>query len=150
MPQNRLGRFRYLVNDFLFRPSKPIYLIGEERFAVHYPNAGVYVHKNQIATLSAMIQNRSAKPIQVYITMDYEYIPGKPQGYVDIIPVPQDALGASGIPLGQQRFTMTSSPYTSPHDGKILMMYGHLHDVSLILQTAFDSTANEVIGRYPH
>jgi hypothetical protein len=81
----------------------PIYLIGEERFAIQYPNAGVYVKKNQSATLSAMIQNRLDKSIKVYLTMDYEYIPGKPEGYVNIIPVPQDALGRDGGPKGYRR-----------------------------------------------
>jgi hypothetical protein len=108
---------------------KPVYLTGEERVSVSYPNAGVYVHPDQYVSMSAMIQNREPNQVKVWIKMDYEYLPGKPKGYMDLIPIAQDALGFGGAPKGQQAFTKISSGFTSPYDGKILMVSGHLHDV---------------------
>jgi hypothetical protein len=61
--------------------------------------------------------------------MDYDYLPGQPEGYTDITPVPQDALGMRGTGIKQEgAWERTSSPYKAGQDSRILMMYGHVHD----------------------
>lgn len=94
----------------------------------NFTGAGVYVHPGQSVSMSSMIQNREAKSVKVWIKMDYEYLPGKPEGYLDLIPVSQDALGF-GQPKTQS-WTKVSSGFQSPYNGKILMVNGHVHNVS--------------------
>jgi hypothetical protein len=110
---------------------KPFYLIGNERLPLTFPKAGVYLSKNASITLSVQLQNLEKEVKEVYIEMDYDYLPGQPEGYTDIIPVPQDALGM-GAMLGGIKQTgvwdKTSGPYKTGQDARILMMYGHVHD----------------------
>jgi hypothetical protein len=110
---------------------KPFYLIGNERLPLTFPNAGVYLAKNASITLSVQLQNFEKEPKDVYIDLDYDYLPGQPEGYVDIIPVPQDALGIGGMTGGIKQvgvWERTSSQYKARQDSRVLMMYGHVHD----------------------
>jgi hypothetical protein len=109
----------------------PFFLIGNERLPLTFPNAGVYLAKNASITLSVQLQNFEKEPKDVYIDLDYDYLPGQPEGYVDIIPVPQDALGIGGMLGGIKQsgvWERTSSPYKARQDSRVLMIYGHVHD----------------------
>lgn len=110
---------------------KPFYLIGNERLPLAFPNAGVYLSTNASITLSVQLQNLEQDVKEVYIDMDYDYLPGQPEGYTDIIPVPQDALGMGGMRGGIEQagaWQRTSGQYKANQDSRILMMYGHVHD----------------------
>jgi hypothetical protein len=113
------------------KSSKPFYLIGNERLPLTFPKAGVYLSKSANLVLTVQLQNMEAREKEVYIDLDYDYLPGQPEGYTDIIPVSQDALGMdamSGKIKQNGVWTKTSSPYKSGQDARILMMYGHVHD----------------------
>jgi len=110
---------------------KPLYLIGNERLPLTFPNAGVYLSTNASITLSVQLQNLEKDVKEVYIDMDYDYLLGQPDGYTDIIPVPQDALGTAGMMGGIEQagaWQRTSGQYKANQDSRILMMYGHVHD----------------------
>jgi hypothetical protein len=67
---------------------------------ITFPKAGVYLSKDSSITLSIQLQNLEKDMKEVYIDMDYDYLPGQPKGYTDIIPVPQDALGFQAMLRG--------------------------------------------------
>ena len=122
---------------------KPFYLIGNERLPLTFPKAGVYLSKNASITLSVQLQNLEKEVKEVYIDLDYDYLPGQPEGYADIIPVPQDALGM-GAMLGGIKQTgvweRTSGPYRATQDARILMMYGHVHDGGIHTEIMINGT----------
>jgi hypothetical protein len=115
----------------LMGSAKPLYLIGNERLPLTFPNAGVYITKNSKTWLSLLLQNLESDEKEVYIDMDYDYLPGQPEGYTDIIPVSQDALGVGAVTGSVKQigtWTKTSPAYKAIQDSQVLMMYGHVHD----------------------
>jgi hypothetical protein len=90
---------------------------------------------------------------QVYFTVTFEYIPGKPEGFKDVKPLWVDAQDCGAVsseidpPKDKKVFTLESKPWTSPIDGDLLTTVGHMHDGATHLelqlngQTVCDSVA---------
>lgn len=85
-PEDAMG----VPKDGAMRPggssTKPFYMIGNERVALNYPNAGVYLSKYANILLGVQLQNQESTAKDVFIDLDYDYLPGQPTGYTDIIP----------------------------------------------------------------
>jgi hypothetical protein len=80
----------------------------------------------------------------VYLTVDYEYIPGdRPQGYKIAKAMWLDVTncGASSVrpPSGKQSFTLSSKPWSSSFNGEMLGVGGHLHDGGINLDVKINN-----------
>ncbi|TLD18682.1 hypothetical protein E2P81_ATG11592 [Venturia nashicola] len=78
------------------------------------------------------LMNMTNEPRSVYLTIDYEYIPGpKPEGWKTAKAMWLDVTncGISYVrPPSKQDFQLKSSIWTSPYGGEMLGVGGHLHD----------------------
>jgi hypothetical protein len=101
------------------------YSIGNDRSAVSYPGTGVYLPKGTTFLLSNELAQLNDIDVNVYISVDYEWLPGKPAGYKNVLAISQDASnGQSHPPAGQSSFILTSRSMTIQKPGKILSQYG--------------------------
>jgi hypothetical protein len=106
---------------------KTLYTIANDRLPISFQNAGAYLPTNSSVVLMTQLQNLEKNVKEVYIDLDYDYLPGKPEGYVDIIPILQNPLFAG--PINRTGlWEATSNPYQSNQDAQILMIYGTIHD----------------------
>jgi len=78
------------------------------------------------------LMNMTDEPREVYITIDYEYIPGpKPAGWKTAKAMWLDVTdcGISFVyPPSKQNFQLKSSGWVAPYSGEMLGVGGHLHD----------------------
>jgi hypothetical protein len=102
--------------------------------------AGYYLEKNDQISLIVDLMNMNPRPVSVYMTMTYEYIPTKQaqaQSFSRVKPVWLDAddCGTSEIaPLSAtEPFTIKSKPWKAAFPGTVLGMAGHLHDGGMSL-----------------
>jgi len=82
------------------------------------------------------LMNMRAEPKDVYLTLDYEYIPGpRPQGWKIAkamwLDITNCGISSVNPPRGKMQFKMASRPWTSSYDGELLGVGGHLHDGGL-------------------
>jgi hypothetical protein len=117
--------------------GEPFYTFGNERLELHYENsgptkAGYYITADD--HLSAMIElmNMSETPKDVFFLIEYEYLLGKPAGYLDARPL-QLAMCELGQvkPPNNSTFILESAPMSSPIEGPIILAGGHVHDGGL-------------------
>jgi hypothetical protein len=119
-------------NSFGF---KPLYLTKNEQLSIVFHEAGIYLPKNFRITLSVQLQNLEKEAKDVYIGMDYNYFLGQPEGYINIIPVSQDALGISAMMGGcieqAGAWERTSTLYKSGQDAPMAATHALLHLASV-------------------
>jgi hypothetical protein len=110
---------------------------GNERTRVDigmFPSfkAGYYVKPNDNFNLIVDLMNENPKEEKVYMTITYEYITGKPEGFSDLRPVWFDAdqCGVSDVKPKSQNgaYTIAARPWRANFDGKIIALGSHLHD----------------------
>jgi len=79
------------------------------------------------------LMNMIDQPLDVWITIDYEFLPGpKPANFLSAKALWLDVTncGVSSVkpPSGKTQFKLASRPWTSAYDGQMLGVGGHLHD----------------------
>jgi hypothetical protein len=99
--------------------------VGNNRSPLVYPGTGTYLPKGTTFMLSSELASMNDDPTDIYITVDYEWLPGKPAGYSNILAISQDASrGKPSPPAGKSSFVLTSRPITLSQGGKVLSQYG--------------------------
>jgi hypothetical protein len=98
---------------------------------------GYHVKKNPAMMMTIDIVNSNQEDIEVYPTADMEYIPGKPDEYLDAAPVflpvsgcnPKDyAPGFVSTPKDQKKFSLNSQGVIAAEDSVLFVFRGHMHD----------------------
>jgi hypothetical protein len=80
---------RQLGSMFGF-PASPLIAKGGEAFRQIFAalnstvKSGFYIAKNDAMFMSAEIVNYDPVPKELYLSLDVEYIPGRPSGYLDV------------------------------------------------------------------
>jgi hypothetical protein len=94
--------------------------------------AGYYVNQTDEFALLVELMNEILEPTPAVVTVTYEYIPGIPANFSTVYPIWLDiapCADASLMPAyANTTFNYTSMPYTSPVEGEILGIGGHIHD----------------------
>jgi hypothetical protein len=110
---------------------------GNERLLVKYTNSdasynsGYYIAPNDTFTAYFELMNMDVDPKTVLPTITFEYIPGRPKGlkHIQDVWIDLDYCSPTGTePLNDSFFTINSTKWTSPYDGTIVNVDGHLHD----------------------
>jgi hypothetical protein len=99
--------------------------VGNNRAALVHPGAGTYLPKGTTFMLTSELASMNDDPTDIYITMDYEWLPGKLPGYMNILAISQDSSrGKVSPPAGKSSFMLTSRPMKLLQEGKVLSQYG--------------------------
>jgi hypothetical protein len=127
-------------------PMDPFWSSGNERETKVYTStngaikSGYYIKPTDKFMLYSELMNMDPVEKHVYITGDFEYLPGRQKDYMDTKAIwlqlgqcgedIQDLTkaGIPGKPLNNKAFTEASPPWTSQYDGQMLYVSGHLHD----------------------
>lgn len=97
-------------------------------------NYGYYISDADKMSMVLELKNDSHDTKQVYLTLTFEYIPGKPAGYKAVKPLWMDAQSCDAPsseiepPKDKKIFSLESKPWVSPIDGNLLTTVGHMHD----------------------
>jgi len=93
---------------------------------------GYYFKKGDTMSFIVDLMNMNDRASKVYMTITYEYVPGKPAGFLAARPVWFDAdqCGVSDVKPKAQRgsYVISSRPWSANFDGSIIAMGAHLHD----------------------
>jgi len=117
--------------------SERFFSSGNERtffeFASTGKKAGYYVAPSDKFSFIVDLMNTNKADKRVYMTIDYEYVDGTPEGYSAIKPVWFDVIGGqcafSDVPATNDKsFVLNSSPWRPNFSGDVLLIGGHLHD----------------------
>ncbi|TID27951.1 Diphthamide biosynthesis protein 2 [Venturia nashicola] len=95
-------------------------------------NVGYHLRKEDKMAFIVDLMNENMKDELVYLTISYDYVPGRPAGFDDMKPVWFDAAqcGTSEVKAPKQsgNFTVTAPKWVANFEGDILGSAGHLHD----------------------
>jgi len=94
-------------------------------------NSGFYVSPSTRMMLTGMLVNYNPEPMDVYVNLEIEYVPGKPPQLADASNALISVGGCKGVnftPKPNSQETLKSEAYNMPQDGYIINAYGHLHD----------------------
>ncbi|KAF1816595.1 hypothetical protein P152DRAFT_493004 [Eremomyces bilateralis CBS 781.70] len=115
--------------------------------------AGSYVSPTDRIIHSSEFVNYRKEEQSVYITIQYEYVPGRPEGYKDASMTSVSVLGCRGVayyPPANKSTTMLSPSYTVTRAGTLYNMHAHLHDggvdVSLYVNRMLVCTSTALYG----
>jgi hypothetical protein len=131
--------------------SDPLFASGNERTLTRFTSpdgkakTGYYIRKTDKFSLYSELMNMDLDRKQVWVTLTYEYIWGRPAGYLDTRavwlglgqclkpPVPFTPpkpypIDSYGRPLSTKPFDVNSPLWTAPYDGQMIEVGGHLHD----------------------
>ncbi|KAF1992051.1 hypothetical protein K402DRAFT_459245 [Aulographum hederae CBS 113979] len=92
---------------------------------------GFYVGKEEKVMHSSEYVNYKDYPQDIYMTIDYEYIPGKPEGYSDALHSSFTVTGCGGAgyePAKNKASSILSPPLYITAAGTFLNAQAHLHD----------------------
>ena len=96
--------------------------------------AGYYLRKGEAVVFDADIMNESEMDRPVFLTMEWEYLDGTPDGFQVAIPVWLDVKGAclnqsTGVGPENTVFNATLKSGWSPNfSGDLFLAIGHVHD----------------------
>jgi len=96
--------------------------------------SGYYLGKDDKIMLMTEVINYSNATKNVYVVTEFDYIEGKPAGYLDsgvvMFSVNQCDTGNPILkaPAGKKKFSLKGTAATAVLDGYILIRHGHLHD----------------------
>jgi hypothetical protein len=123
-------------------------LHGEDKY-------GYYLSDADKMSLVLELKNDATDTKQVFLTITFEYIPGKPEGYKAVRPLWMDAQSCDAPsseidpPKDKKVFTLESIPWVSPLNGTLLTTVGHMHDGATHLEiTLNDKLACDSVARY--
>ncbi|KAK0727752.1 hypothetical protein B0T26DRAFT_606462, partial [Lasiosphaeria miniovina] len=98
--------------------------------------AGYYLGTGDQVMLTTEVMNLAAAPRNVSLTIEWEFLPGTPDGFDVVTPVWLDARGncldePDGIPANATIFNATSTTgWTAPFAGDLVLAVPHVHDGS--------------------
>jgi len=106
---------------------------------------GFLIGKDDKFIISAELVNYKPKPTNIYLELEYEYLPGHPAGYIDAVTfalnLQNTTLSSNGNPgnIGfkpptDRAHTYASIEFPVTKPGYILYMYPHLHDGGVNIQ----------------
>jgi hypothetical protein len=101
---------------------------------------GFYLGKDDKMDLELMLKNELNVPKDVVFTIEWEFIPGRQEGWSDVKGLWMDAAPCSAMmsdispPKGKTQFTLTGPSWTSTINGRLLNTVGHMHDGGLEVQ----------------
>jgi len=128
--------------------ADPFFTNGNERELKAYTsldgsfNSGYYIQPKDNFILYSELMNMDPIEKHVWITIYYEYLPGRPAGYQNTKAIwiqlgqcgqpDTDGSGKkvfyTGMPLNDKAFQESSAPWTAKQDGTVVFVSGHLHD----------------------
>jgi len=102
--------------------------------------SGYHVKPTDVNSMEIELMNMNEKPITVYLTLTYEYVPGPPkEGWMRTRAVWFDVTGcfkaSEQVPPKTPQFTLRSSGWKSSLEGQLLSIGGHLHDGGVDVQS---------------
>lgn len=116
---------------------------------------GYYLNDQDKLSMVLELKNELNVAKQVYFTVTFEYIPGKPAGYKDVKPLWMDAQDCAAVsseidpPKDKKVFTLESKPWTSPVEGDLLTTVGHMHDGATHLEVQVNGkTVCDSVAKY--
>jgi hypothetical protein len=95
---------------------------------------GFYLGKDDKIDLEMMLKNELDIPKDVVYTIEWEYVPGRPQGYGDVHGIWVDVAPCSAMmsdldpPKGKKVFQLVGEEWKSTINGRLLNTVGHMHD----------------------
>jgi len=126
-----------------------LFVQGVENFTTWYTtptgnlNSGFYANSDTYSMIAEIINYKPEKQ-SVYITVDYEFVPGKPKvdaaiSYISVTgcsaPRPSSPGAAPfGFTVEKGKSTRVSQKMTVVRDGTFLSMRGHMHDGGELLK----------------
>jgi hypothetical protein len=100
------------------------YSIGNDRITVSYPCMGAHLPKSTSFLLFNGLAQLNDVDTDVYISVEYVWLPGSPAGYKNVLAISQDTTnGKSHPPKGQSFFVLTARPMAIQRLGKILSQH---------------------------
>jgi hypothetical protein len=119
------------------RGIDPFFGLGNEKTPAAYQipgssiKSGYYLAPDNKFILVNELMNMDEEEKEVYVTVNWEYVPGKPEGFKQAQDIWLD-LGycnpAGEDPPNDRAFNKSSIKWTSPYEGTILGIIGHMHD----------------------
>jgi hypothetical protein len=92
---------------------------------------GLYTRPDAKMSMLAQLMNYRDEPQKVYIIAEAEYLPGKPEGYLESTAVQISVTGCDiriDFDLPEGKFSKTSPEYIVPKDILLVSMGAHMHD----------------------
>jgi len=135
----------------------PNYKDGERMLVVHNDrndtyyglsgtdNYGYYLSNADILNLVLELKNDATQVKQVYLTLTFEYTPGKPASLKSVKPLWMDAQNCQAPsseiepPKDKKIFTLESQPWSAPADMDLLTTVGHMHDGATHLEISVNN-----------
>jgi hypothetical protein len=115
-----------------------------EDAAAHYATptvpgkkTGYHIKKDSPVMMNIDIVNYNNDDMNVYASVDMEYIPGRPAEYLDVSPVfvPVTACDSAAMlpgivqmPKGQSKWSLKSTGIIAGEDSILFLFRGHMHD----------------------
>jgi len=114
---------------------------GNERSPFDYTlngtrKAGYYLRQQDEVFLAVDVMNSNVNATKAQLVIEWEYVPGTPEGFDIVFPVWLDVLGkclneSTGVGAADEVFTaMSKTGWTSPYSGDLILMVPHVHDGS--------------------
>jgi hypothetical protein len=95
---------------------------------------GFYLGKDDSMILELMLKNELNTPKDVEYSIEWEYVPGRPEGWGDVRGIWVDVAPCSAMmsdiepPEGKQKFKISGPEWVSTINGRLLNTVGHMHD----------------------
>jgi hypothetical protein len=93
---------------------------------------GYYTSAKDKIDVFAEFMNYRPEAQNVYLAIEYEYLPGKPTGYLNsqslVLSAGDRDCGDTLTKILDKKYSITSKEWSSPADGYVLNMRGHEHD----------------------
>ncbi|KAK1759558.1 hypothetical protein QBC47DRAFT_292019, partial [Echria macrotheca] len=119
----------------------PVFASGNERTVISpslsgTKKAGIPIKDNDKYYLVAELMNEANQTREVFVTVDWEYVPSPSADFQVITPVWLDVNGTCfehgsevEVPVNQTTFSLVMNPaWTSPFAGEVVEIMSHLHD----------------------
>jgi hypothetical protein len=92
--------------------------------------SGYYIKPTDTFDMEGEFMNYNAAPQTIYVVIDFEYLPGKPEGYLDAhsLTLSVAPCNETAFKLPRPQYSKTSQGWTVPADGYIVNIRGHEHD----------------------
>jgi hypothetical protein len=130
-----------------WKDGERILVVHNDRNETYYgvngaDSYGYYLSNEDKMSLVLELKNDATDTKEVFLTITFEYTPGKPANYKAVKPLWMDAqtcdAPSSEIepPKDKKIFTLESKPWTSPIDGTLLTTVGHMHDGATHLEVS--------------
>ncbi|KAE9975975.1 hypothetical protein EG328_002901 [Venturia inaequalis] len=120
-------------NSFLINfGGNRIFAGGNERIPIRMNSHGKYGLDLGAGALGGQVEimSESTKPLTVYLTMLFEWLPKTTPGYKPAVHVWMDVTNCmpSDFPAQTGSYNKKSAEVAVKHDGELLFVYGHAHD----------------------